>query len=293
MDMSVEFHCGLQGNFGDPEVMVRAFTYFDYAIRPHTHEFYEMNIILSGSGTHHINQRSVAVKPGHVFVIPPGCIHSYVDTDQLNVAHILIQPMLIRQHEAELSQTGGYNLLMEIEPFLRYSSDQQLFLRLSTQQLLQIQEELLAIDEAAPPHYPASHCFRNHSALRLICLLSHWLELQTEHRTAKIPSDKEQGILLALDYIHKNYAHTVTAEMLCKQAFMSRSTFLRAFRAVCGCTPGQYLHLYRTRRAKELIQTTTLKKTEIAHRCGFYDLSHMERSLTDLSIESRSFTSNK
>ena len=49
MDLSVEFHCGLSGNFGDPQIMVRAFTYYNYAIRSHTHEFYEMNIILSAA----------------------------------------------------------------------------------------------------------------------------------------------------------------------------------------------------------------------------------------------------
>jgi len=279
MDLSVEFHCGLRGSFGDPEDMVRAFTYHNYSIPPHTHDFYEMNIILSGSGTHHINRRAVSVKPGHVFVIPPGCVHSYVDTQQLDVAHVLIQPQFIRQHEDELSKTGGYNLLMEIEPFLRYHSEQQLFLRLTTGQLLQIREELQAIGKDASAAYPTSHCFKNCSALRLICLLSHWLAQQTENHAAKISSDKEQGILLTLDYIHRNYGHTVTIEMLCKQAFMSRSTFLRSFRAVCGCTPSQYLHMYRIRRARALLQDPTLKKTEIAHRCGFYDLSHMERSL--------------
>ena len=61
-------------------------------------------------------------------------------------------------------------------------------------------------------------------------------------------------------------------------AFLSRSTFLRSFQAVCGCTPHEYLRNFRIRHALELLEEGALSRTEIAHRCGFYDLAHFERA---------------
>ena len=61
--------------------------------------------------------------------------------------------------------------------------------------------------------------------------------------------------------------------------FLSRSTFLRSFKAVCGKSPIEYLNKYRCDKAIEQIDSLDRSKTEIAHKCGFYDLSHMERML--------------
>ena len=52
---------------------------------------------------------------------------------------------------------------------------------------------------------------------------------------------------------------------------------MRSFDTICGMTPAQYLNDYRCKKAIEMMEHTDLSKTEIAHSCGFYDLSHMER----------------
>ena len=75
--------------------MVTAFLYKDYSVNPHNHDFYEMNIIMSGKGTHTIEGTSVYVKRGDIFMIPPNTVHSYCDTQVLDVYHILFHfPML-------------------------------------------------------------------------------------------------------------------------------------------------------------------------------------------------------
>ena len=89
-------------------------------------------------------------------------------------------------------------------------------------------------------------------------------------------------IIKVLEYIHKNYDSKLTIDLLCKKSFLSRSTFIRSFCAVCGCTPIEYVNRYRCKKAAEMMEDTRFSKTEIAHRCGFYDLSHMERTLKQL-----------
>jgi len=95
-----------------------------------------------------------------------------------------------------------------------------------------------------------------------------------------LPEKKyEMQIIRVLEYIHKNYSEKITIESLCRMAFLSRSTFLRSFKAVCGMSPIEYLNNYRCKKAFELFNSNDYSKTEIAHSCGFYDLSHMERML--------------
>ena len=89
----------------------------------------------------------------------------------------------------------------------------------------------------------------------------------------------KQQILDALEYIHQHFSEKITIDSLAKKAYLSRSTFIRSFQAFCSCSPIEYLLNYRTQKALDLLGNSTMSKTEIAHFCGFYDLSHMERSI--------------
>ena len=94
------------------------------------------------------------------------------------------------------------------------------------------------------------------------------------------PSEKyDIQIINALEYIHHNYNDKITIDILCNEVYLSRSTFLRYFKTVCGVSPIEYLNHYRCKKAIEKLELANCSKTEIAHSCGFYDLSHMERML--------------
>ena len=46
--MNIDLHCDERSNFGGLDQLVRAFSYTEYSIGPHIHDFYEMNIVLGG-----------------------------------------------------------------------------------------------------------------------------------------------------------------------------------------------------------------------------------------------------
>ncbi|MDI3418406.1 helix-turn-helix transcriptional regulator [Streptomyces luteolus] len=56
------------------------------------------------------------------------------------------------------------------------------------------------------------------------------------------------------------------------RAGYSRSHFVRAFKAVYGETPGQYLSRRRIERAAEMLRTADLTVTEICNLVGFSSL---------------------
>jgi len=258
---------------------VRAFLYTDYSIEPHTHDFYEMNIVLGGKGTHLIENASINVKAGDVFVIPPMTVHAYCDTDKLDVYHVLLLDEFVLENRFEAAGFPGYLQLVEIEPFLRRHSFKDMFLHLSGSQLLQLKMDLSIIEDKGGFDKIETAPLIRHTALKILYLLSAWLYKQT-HGTNKSDAEKNDiAIVRALEYIHRNFTEKITIDDLCKITFMSRSTFLRSFNSICGCTPSKYLNDYRCERAVSLLQSEQFSKTGVAHLCGFCDLSHMERAL--------------
>lgn len=275
------FHCRLEDNFFLPTELVRGLLYTDYSVELHTHAFYEMNIILSGTGMHIIEENEFEVFPGNVFMIPPQVIHGYQGTKDLNVFHILLQPLFIKQFTQDSGDVDGFTLLMEIEPYLRSNFKKPLFLRLSAMQMLEIKYDLDILTMGGSYDYPGSQPLKKHTALKLLYYLSHMISEQAFGKAINSSPEVDRSIMHTLEFIHKNYGERLSIDDLCNEAFMARSSYLRHFKAYCGCTPMRYLYQYRCNKAKELLAENKLKKTEIAQMCGFYDLSHMKKKLSE------------
>ena len=277
--MNILFHCDEKGNFKNPEESVRAFSYTDYAIDPHNHDFYEMNIVLGGTGIHEIEGESFPVKRGDVFVIPPSTVHAYYNTESLEVYHILFKKSFIRKEKEKAVSAPGFLKLMEIEPFLRQKYSEAMFLHLDHSEIKEIQEDLKILDEKSLFNSEKLLPLIEHTAWKLIYHLSYLLEKQTASDKKIAKSKYYRQILASLEYLNCHFSEKITISELSGRLFLSRSTFLRSFKAVCGCSPTEYLSAYRIKKAIELSESGELSKTEIAHLCGFYDLSHMERSI--------------
>lgn len=277
--MDIEFHCDSEGNLISCANQVRAFLYTDYSIERHNHDFYEMNIILGGKGTHKIENMCFEVKEGDVFMIPPMIVHSYYNTDKLDVYHILLHKSFIDNNINESSSVPGFLQLVEIEPFLRRHFSNEMFLHLSRNQLIQLKADLDIICDNSKYSKETFVPLKIHTTWKILYSLSSMLYDQMFSSGKKAFNKYDMEIIKTLEYIHQNYSEKITIESLCRNSFLSRSTFLRSFSDVCGCTPIRYLTSYRCEKARKMIENTSLSKTEIANLCGFYDLSHMEWAL--------------
>ena len=131
----------------DRNVEVRAFGYKNYSVKTHDHEFYEMNIVLEGTGIHKIEDTAVSIKTGDVFVIPPYIGHSYENTGGLEVYHILYSQKIIDLKREEATNVPGFLQLVEIEPYVRQHFSNAYFLHLSYSQLAEIKCEFPFIED--------------------------------------------------------------------------------------------------------------------------------------------------
>ena len=280
--MDVKFHCVEKRDFPWKEQQVRAFLYKDYSIEPHNHDFYEMNIVLKGSGKHHIEGVSFDVKTGDVFIIPPMTVHAYTNTKELDVYHILMKKNFIFHNRNESEKIPGFSTLVEIEPYLRQHCSREMFLHLNNSELMQLKSDLSIIEENNIFDTEELLPLKHHTVWKILYWFSSLLYEQMHKENNNFSNKYETEIIKALEYVHHNYGSKITIDLLCEISFLSRSTFLRNFWNVCKCTPMEYINKYRCEKALELMDKTHMSKTEIAHQCGFYDLSHMERTIKQL-----------
>ena len=105
------------------------------------------------------------------------------------------------------------------------------------------------------------------------------MEMASRTFSAETKGDYDSiAISQVIAYIHANCSEKITIDALAKRCNMSRATFIRKFKKVTNTTPNEYITSYRVRLAQRLLDLGK-SKTIIAHECGFYDVSHMDKVL--------------
>lgn len=257
---------------------IKSFVHSDYSMDFHTHSFYELNIILSGSGSHYIEEMYCEAKEGFVFVIPPNVKHGYINNGGLDVYHLLIHREFLQKYFSDFKDTVGFSLLFEIEPYLRAQYSEKMFLKLSNAELQNVLSNITFIENCK--EITESNTYINTFAKNILACLCLLITERNgiENQNFKTP-DKLWQIADSLNYIHRNFEEKITVELLAKMQNMSRATYIRQFERVCGCSPHRYITDYRIKKAKEYLKNGNKSITEIAQICGFYDASHLRKLL--------------
>ena len=275
--MESVYHVLGRREFASPQHFVRAFQFNEFPTSLHDHDFYEIIMVIQGKGHHKIGCSIIPIQSGDVFVIPPLIPHALFNSEDLKVINILLKTSFIQERQKQSATFSGYHQLMEIEPFLRQNNGNSKFLHLNSKRLEELRQDIKFIEDINPLYLPCNNELLYHVTWKIIYFLSYLYDKQLNTKKEANSSKYEVQIWDTLEYIHKNFSEKISIELLASRIFLSRSTFLRHFETICGCSPTQYLCQYRAKKAEELLETSTMSKTEIAHACGFYDLSHMEK----------------
>jgi len=85
----------------------------------------------------------------------------------------------------------------------------------------------------------------------------------------------------AVEAMHARPAEAWTLDALASQAHMSRSSFVRRFRAACGLAPMRYLALWRMQRARFLLANSELSAGEVSAKVGYESESAFYRAFKE------------
>lgn len=242
----------------------------------HSHDFYELNIVVRGDGVHYMGKNEYKTSANSVFMIPPKVKHGYCFKDQnYSVFHLLFHSTFMSKYKHVLENLRGYNILVHIEPKLRLENKEPAYLTLRGVQKKTTEEyikNLISLNEVGNVN---AETMKEATALSILAFLCG--AISEGDSLPEEPDFLTRQVLKVMDYMQSNYFEKIVIDDLIKQSRLSKSTFMRTFRYVSNMTPVEYLNKFRIEKAKQLLLETGQSITFIAFECGFYDSSHFSR----------------
>jgi AraC-like DNA-binding protein len=222
----------------------------------HEHEFYEINLILSGNVN--ILLKDHMVQGTHPFLVltRPGTPH-----------YISCKPDTLYSRLYFLfSHTFISGVVANWEQALSVFGKNGTIISLTEQQAKQFQSLIEEI-QAEPNRF--------RKQLLTFYLLSLMGETTPNNRSSQ---DKLPGyIMAALEYIDNHFDQKIVAEELAKQFYVSRTTLMTGFKKYIGVTLNEYILDCRLKHAIYHL-TQGISEQETALICGFSDSSSLIRA---------------
>lgn len=262
-----------------PNELVRAYYHDEtYNYTPmHTHNFYELNIVMSGNGKHFVDDSTFYIANGDVFIMPPNISHGYTfDSKSYSIFHLLFHKQFFKKYESHLNNLEGYQILFNIEPHIRSQNNLiNNFLHINISKnynLIRIFDELAVLENQKTSNSESKKEYLTLYVIAMICEL-----IEEEKATYNGSKQYLFDLLKSVEYIHSNFGSKIDLQTLYTISCMSRSSYIRYFKQLFRCTPIEYIQSYRLRQTKSMLKHTDNSMTTIAYDCGFFDNAHLSR----------------
>ena len=93
-----------------------------------------------------------------------------------------------------------------------------------------------------------------------------------ENLVKSMPSKETEFSKKIIGYVRDNYMKSISSEDAAAYVSYNQSYFCRVFKKTFSCTFGEYLSLYRIKKAKDYLRTENISTT--AMLCGFGSISY-------------------
>lgn len=214
----------------------------------HWHDYFEIELILGGSGVQIMNGREVPLTPGTVTFLRPNDYHEFRPEPSVDFINISFEGNLISEDLLESAVNSVEDICFCLEP--------------AVFQQVELLSRLCVLE--------ARSGVRN---LRYVKNLLDNLCLKLLPAAGASEQAAEQpGVnpfQKAVTYMHSYFRENPSLEVLAQIANYSPNYFCTVFRHNTGMTYLQYMNRLKVKYAKQLLLTTTLRETDIAFRCGF------------------------
>ena len=240
----------------------------------HSHDFFELVVIVSGKGTHFTVGNEFVVQAGNVFVITPGLEHGYRDVRNLRLFNILFDPAILRESVHDVRSMPGYHALLSIEPSYRNEPNLGSLMQLTPAQLA----DILPLIENLRRESDSTDTDTGSKGLAFAFLIQLLVTLFRIY--AEFPRKGNQVILRLADafgYLESHTDRPVSTKELLEVTNMSASTLNRYFQSATGCSPVEFHIQRRIAEACRLIRTSSLSMGGISDATGFSDANYFSR----------------
>ena len=237
--------------------------------RTHSHDYYELVIVMEGEGMHWLEAHSFPLAPGQVYLIPPGKKHRYQDFEHLVLQNFMFGRKVFRFLQRQLQVLPGYATFFqewERQPKLLLDS-------------WQVAEFDVILQGIALENQRGN----NQNQLLLTSYMGMLLSKLLDNRSgANSPKPIHGSLQNAVAYMRQNYYCPIPLKKLAELSHMSLSSFHACFRREFHTSPLQWLLRIRLQKAMELLLHTEKNITDVANDCGFSDPLYFSRQFRKL-----------
>lgn len=229
----------------------------DGGIKSHSHEYYHLLCVHTGSLVFTLEDSTFSLKPGDTVLVPPNCTHSFVNESSEESTHYYEIKFSILNSALSRALSNG-NQFMWSDP-------------LTYQLVKHIADE-----------YVHQRTLSDESASAALSTLA--FHLTSEQRLVKDGAppvidttgfnDLSKNVV---DYLTNHYSENLTLDDISAGVGLSKNYLCNAFKHNTGTTILDCLNLIRVRKAAELIVYSDLSLAQVAQMCGYISSSHFNR----------------
>jgi AraC-like DNA-binding protein len=235
--------------------------------------FARMYYVKDGGARTRIGATTYALKPHHLYLIPPFSLHN----DECDGHFVLFYIHFFEKTINKESIFDTYNFPVEIEASPLDLSLIEEFIRINPGRALKHNDPRLYDN---PPTFSRYMAANNQMPLPvmmetqgILCqLMSRFFGMATLKS-----GDKDARIKKSLKFIHENTDKELLLSQLAGIACMSEGHFIRVFKKELHCTPVKYINLKKVERAQFLLLTTDMPVRDIALELSIDNISYFNK----------------
>ncbi|MBQ6472253.1 MAG: AraC family transcriptional regulator [Victivallales bacterium] len=233
---------------------------------PHTHDCYELVVVLRGAGTHHINQQELPIRPGNIYLLCPKECHYYRYTEPLSLLTFMFNAKIIRPLRSRLAELPGFSRLFLLDGHAVHEE-----LSVAPGVVAEINLLLNTLDMDSHSDEPGRELSQMLNLTKVLLLI-----LQNE-QGGSASARNTMDIGCAVSYMLKNFHQEITLERLARMTNSSVSTFSRKFQREFQMSPMQWLMKLRITKSMNLLMCSDMRIKEVATAVGFPNSLYFSR----------------
>ncbi|MCU7766944.1 helix-turn-helix domain-containing protein [Priestia megaterium] len=238
----------------DSQLQVLWMARIDYSknsgVKVHSHDFYQLQLIISGEGIVEIDGHTYPVLPNHCYIFKKNVSHGFHFSKEaitIDIKFTLAQDFIQLIEVTNLGDTYHIDNMDEFKQLFQLSS-----------------LNLKRPDNLIP--------YRIDVGLKsaLLCMLHNsFSEFNGLKNSLKAPILETNDGFLMVEYLKQNLQSKVSLEDMARHFGFHPHYLIELFKKSLGTTPMQYLQSLRLEKAKEYLEFTSYSISEIAELVGF------------------------
>ncbi len=228
----------------------------------HEHDFIEIVYMLKGECIHVIDGKEHTASHGDMLIINYNQTHSIKGDSPVKYINILIKPEYINESLANSDNAFSLLNLSEFEDFAEILDKSKVKIRFSHEEQKKIEEIIMSLVQELKTQSPGHELYIRSQFNILLLTIFRKMSLNLDICFHGVSDE-----LLA--YIRAHCTEKLTLSQLANMCSYNSAYFSRIFKEFAGVTFTQYLRNARIEKAKQLIETTDMRITDIAYEVGY------------------------